>query len=363
MVIGIFTFPGAAALAIVGGSYDHGTLSPFVRVSFSHITENHCSGTVIAPTWVLTAKHCIAGWHGALSYTPEQVHIKVASTGDTFLSYSASRLVPLKGYYDDVALIETTEAIEGVQVVRYGKVPTSSTWTYRVYGYGMTEPHKFGDTPEKSKVLKFLDVALDERYGWGIDFSSPEGSACFGDSGGAVMATNPESGVQLLVAVVSSGGKLGDLYCAPGTKTTAHTVDRYFSELSKYVGVAAYESSFDDTQIVVTQSNIAKTICDKDWLQAQAVSFKEIKQSALNTGVNKTKTHTPMLNIPVLLGGTLDNSSAIWVKKTGKYSVKHKRLLDLTLNAMVCSNTITLADATAAFSGKWSLAYNRYVRQ
>ena len=120
--------------------------------------------------------------------------------------------------------------------------------------------------------------------------------------------------------------------------------------------------SSDDTQIVVTQSNIAKTICNKDWLQSQAISFKEIKESALNTGVNKTKTHTPMLNIPVLLGGTLDNSSAIWVKKTGKYSVKHKRLLDLTLNAMVCSNTITLADATAAFSGKWSLAYDRYVR-
>lgn len=366
MVIGIFTFPGAAALAIVGGSYEHGTLSPFVRVSMSEpmdsrIPESTCSGTVIAPTWVLTAKHCIAGWDGALSYTPEQMHIKVASTGDTFLSYSVSRLVPLKKY--DLALIETTEAIEGVQVVRYGKMPTASTWTYRVYGYGVTESHTFGDRPESSTVLKFLDVALDRRYRWGgIDFSSPEGSACFGDSGGAVMATNPESGVQVLVAVVSSGRRLGSLYCAPGAKTGAHTVDNTLSEISKYVGVAPDMSSLDDTQIVVTQSSIAKTICDKDWLQSQAISFKKIKQSALNTGVNKTKTHTPMLNIPVLLGGTLDNSSAIWVKKTGKYSVKHKRLLDLTLNAMVCRNTITLADATAAFSGKWSLVYDRYVR-
>ena len=358
MVIGICTFPSAAALAIVGGSYDRGTLSPFVRVST--ITENTCSGTVIAPTWVLTAKHCIAGWHGALSYTPEQVHIKVASIGDTFLSYNVSRLVPLEKY--DLALIETTEAIEGVQVVRYGKMPTASTWTYRVYGYGITESHTFGNRPGSSTVLKFLDVSLDEHHRWGIDFSSPEGSACFGDSGGAVMATNPESGVQLLVAVVSSGRMLGDLYCAPGAKTTAHTFDSTLSEISKYVGVAADMVSSDDTQIVVTQSNIAKTICNKDWLQSQAISFKEIKESALNTGVNKTKTHTPMLNIPVLLGGTLDNSSAIWVKKTGKYSVKHKRLLDLTLNTMVCSNTMTLADARAVFSGEWTEYYDFHIR-
>ena len=225
MVIGICTFPSAAALAIVGGSYDRETLSPFVRVST--ITENTCSGTVIAPTWVLTAKHCIVGWHGALSYTPEQVHIKVASTGDTFLSYNVSRLVPLEKY--DLALVETTETIEGVQVVRYGKMPTASTWTYRVYGYGITESHTFGNRPGSSTVLKFLDVSLDERHRWGIDFSSPEGSACFGDSGGAVMATNPESGVQLLVAVVSSGRMLGDLYCAPGAKTTAHTFDSTLS--------------------------------------------------------------------------------------------------------------------------------------
>lgn len=54
------------ALAIVGGAEDPSVLSPYVRLEIAtfdakweRIYEHRCSGTVIAPKWVLTAWHCM----------------------------------------------------------------------------------------------------------------------------------------------------------------------------------------------------------------------------------------------------------------------------------------------------------------
>ena len=192
MVICILAFTGTTAKAIVGGSYDYEASSPFVRVEMTKLyapgvaTIGNCSGTVIAPTWVLTAEHCVAHFDRP-SYTPDQLRVVVADVDGASLSYNVTRIVLWDKYDNDLALLETGEVLKGVQVVKYGAVPDDSTWTYRLYGYGITEsfPSTFFERPSSSKVLKFLDVSLTKNSKNYMFVSSPEGSGCHGDSGGA----------------------------------------------------------------------------------------------------------------------------------------------------------------------------------
>lgn len=69
-----------------------------------------------------------------------------------------------------------------------------------------------------------------------------------------------------------------------------------------------------------------------------------------------------MLRLLVNLGGTLANSTVLWVNKTGKYSVEQRVLLKQTLNTMVCSNALTLREVEGIFSGEWTENFHRYVR-
>lgn len=365
LAVGVFAFPGARVLAIVGGAAYHEILSPHVRISNSG-PEHNCSGTVIAPTWVLTAAHCVGG--GAY------VRVEVASVDGAFTSYGVSRVVtapyiripggmPL---LPDIALLETKAVLEGVPVAKYGTLSEeqAAIWYFKLYGYGFTEPVLSGQSGNESMsaILKSVDVLPVKDLGRGLRFVSPQGSACFGDSGGAAVATDPSSGEMIIVGVIIGGEDSSEGRCLPGKYTVVSDLNSVHDWIEQYTGVAEKINYQVSARVAVTQNNISETICTKEWSKVEAVPVAELRKSAIGAGTNKSKTHTPVLRIPVILGGTLDNSTAIWVKKTGKYSMKHRAALEKILNALVCDRVVTLYDARAVFSGEWEKHYNRYIR-
>ena len=365
LAVGVFAFPGARVLAIVGGAAYHEILSPHVRISNSG-PEHNCSGTVIAPTWVLTAAHCVGG--GAY------VRVEVASVDGAFTSYGVSRVVtapyiripggmPL---LPDIALLETKAVLEGVPVAKYGTLSEeqAAIWYFKLYGYGVTEPVLSGQSGNESMsaILKSVDVLPVKDLGRGLRFVSPQGSACFGDSGGAAVATDPSSGEMIIVGVIIGGEDSSEGRCLPGKYTVVSDLNSVHDWIEQYTGVAEKINYQVSARVAVTQNNISETICTKEWSKVEAVPVAELRKSAIEAGTNKSKTHTPVLRIPVILGGTLDNSTAIWVKKTGKYSMKHRAALEKILNALVCDRVVTLYDARAVFSGEWEKHYNRYIR-
>ena len=365
LTVGIFAFPGARVLAIVGGAAYHEILSPHVRVSRSEPLD-HCSGTVIAPTWVLTAAHCVGG--------DDYRRVEVASVDGAFTSYDVLRVVSapyirIPGempFLPDIALLETKEVLEGVPVAKYGTLSEkqAAIWYFKLYGYGVTEPVLSGQPlTAKSAVLKSIDVSLVKGLGrYILRFSSPQGSACYGDSGGAAVATDPSSGEMVIVGVIAGGEDSSKGICLPGKYTSVSGLNSVGDWIERYTGVAGKINYQVSARVAVTQNNISETICTKEWSKVEAVPVAELRKSAIGAGVNKTKTHTLVLRTPVTLGGTLDNSTAIWVKKTGKYSMKHRAALEKTLNALVCDHVVTLYDARAVFSGEWEKHYNRYIR-
>lgn len=366
LAVGVFAFPGARVLAIVGGAAYHEILSPHVRISNSG-PEHNCSGTVIAPTWVLTAAHCVGG--GAY------VRVEVASVDGAFTSYGVSRVVtapyiripggmPL---LPDIALLETKAVLEGVPVAKYGTLSEeqAAIWYFKLYGYGFTEPVLSGQSGNESMsaILKSVDVSPVKGLGrYILRLSSPQGSACFGDSGGAAVATDPSSGEMIIVGVIIGGEDSSEGRCLPGKYTVVSDLNSVHDWIEQYTGVAEKINYQVSARVAVTQNNISETICTKEWSKVEAVPVAELRKSAIGAGTNKSKTHTPVLRIPVILGGTLDNSTAIWVKKTGKYSMKHRAALEKILNALVCDRVVTLYDARAVFSGEWEKHYNRYIR-
>lgn len=374
------------ALAIVGGAEDPSVLSPYVRLEIAtfdakweRIYEHRCSGTVIAPKWVLTARHCMP-----MIRDVPYMRVTVVGADGTLMRYTVARMVGAlclrAKCFNDVALLETEETIEGVLVAKYGTLSKKqwTQWRFRQMGYGLTAPYdvRSEEPRESSPVLKYLDVSLKEsKWNRPYDrwvFSSPHGTACNGDSGGATLGINPANGETLVIGIAVSVESYGkdNILCKPGYELHVDSLEYYFDWVAQHTGVTGELNHLKDLEdpygaaqnIAVTQRNVGVTICDKEWSKTRTIPVKELRKAAIAAGLNKSKTHTPMLRLPVNLGGTLANSTVLWVNKTGKYSVKQRVLLEQTLNAMVCSNALTLREVEGIFSGEWTENFHRYVR-
>ena len=362
LALGCFTT--TKALAIVGGAAYHEILSPHVRISNSG-PEHNCSGTVIAPTWVLTAAHCVGG--GAY------VRVEVASVDGAFTSYGVSRVVtapyiripggmPL---LPDIALLETKAVLEGVPVAKYGTLSEeqAAIWYFKLYGYGFTEPVLSGQSGNESMsaILKSVDVLPVKDLGRWLRFVSPQGSACFGDSGGAAVATDPSSGEMIIVGVIIGGEDSSEGRCLPGKYTVVSDLNSVHDWIEQYTGVAEKINYQVSARVAVTQNNISETICTKAWLQQNSVSKKQVTLTALSGNLSKAGM-TPNLVVPVSLGGVNNISNIGLVSKTGKYSVATKKLFEKWLHSQVCQQRMPLTKAQSLVID-WTANFDIYYQK
>jgi secreted trypsin-like serine protease len=189
--------PGTVSPAIIDGS--NATNAPWAARLFVNGREN-CSATIIAPTWILTAEHCVADngtytFHiGSLDQTQgeEATGVEIHTHPDA-----------------DLALVELDHAVSATYSPLGNEGAVEPGDTVQVYGWGAT----CTDRPEIECQSQFLKVAnvdvtsiscSDYRGGTAVCARRGDGITAGGDSGGPMFATAPDgSYVQVGVASTS----------------------------------------------------------------------------------------------------------------------------------------------------------------
>jgi secreted trypsin-like serine protease len=213
---------GGVSPAIIGGG--NATSAPWAARLFVNGREN-CSATIIAPLWILTAQHCVAG---AGTYT-----FRVGSldqTAGTLVSAVSITQHPSV----DLALVKINKAVS----TTYAPLGTTSAvavnQTVQLYGWGATCTNQ----PEINCQSRYLKVAntvvtsvngSDYRGGVAIAVKKGNGIAAGGDSGGPMFATSPADGKYYQVGVASTSDR--------ATRSNYTAVTRYRPWIKQISGV------------------------------------------------------------------------------------------------------------------------------
>lgn len=203
-----------AVQPIIGGGYANS--GPWAARLFSNGRET-CSATIIAPTWILTAKHCVTG--GGLSFRIRSLDQHSGGTlANGVRTYTHSA---------DLALVRLDRSVPATYATlgRSGSVRVGQS--VQVYGWGATS-RCGSEATCQSRYLKVANVTVtggcgDAYGGSAICARRGDGITAGGDSGGPMMA----GGVQVGVASTSDR-----------QTTTAYTnVTAYRSWIQSVAGV------------------------------------------------------------------------------------------------------------------------------
>jgi secreted trypsin-like serine protease len=180
--------PGATPMIIGGGTASN---APWAARLFVNGRQN-CSATIIAPTYILTAKHCVSG---SGTYT-----FRIGSLDQTTGGTMATGAAITRHQTADIAIVRLTTSVSAT----YAPLGTSSDvavgQTVQVYGWGATCTGQ----PEincQSRLLKVANVNVtsvncrDYTNGVAVCASRGNGITAGGDSGGPMFASGRQVGV------------------------------------------------------------------------------------------------------------------------------------------------------------------------
>ncbi|MFE3072507.1 S1 family peptidase [Streptomyces sp. NPDC059247] len=181
---------GQSVRPIIGGGY--ASSGPWAARLYSQGRET-CSATIIAPTWILTAKHCVSG--GGLSF-------RIGSL-DQFSGGTVANGAQTYTHSSDLALVRLDRSVSTTYSPLGQPGSVSVGQGVQVYGWGATSQCG-SEINCQSRYLKVAQVTVtggctDAYGGSAICARRGDGITAGGDSGGPMMA----SGIQVGVASTS----------------------------------------------------------------------------------------------------------------------------------------------------------------
>jgi secreted trypsin-like serine protease len=168
---------------IIGGR--PATNAPWATQVVWNDTGFECSGTAVAPQWVLTARHCVN--RGDMT-----VLIGSAKLGEGEKGVVDDKIVAPTS---DLALLHLTEPVRSTYVTLADEDPKVGAIT-EIYGWGKTAPDSGPSAVLKTARVKVSSLdCMDSMQGKAICSTGINGTAYNGDSGGPQMMSGVEIGV------------------------------------------------------------------------------------------------------------------------------------------------------------------------
>jgi hypothetical protein len=236
-----------ALVAAPADAVSGGTTLPIAQAPYVAWLGAHCTGTLISPTRVLTAAHCLDGEDVA------DAQVLVGVDGNTLTSGVSRLTVPVRGYSEhpkfklsfpfahkraqdaiavnDVGLILLKRPVRGITPVRLAGARDGALEAggaaATILGYGMTAPENdtgSGGLPplQQGALSVFGGNDCEKAFPHAIETTMictadrahqapPFVMACPGDSGGPVIVQTPGGPVQ--IGVLSWGGEVMEVGC------------------------------------------------------------------------------------------------------------------------------------------------------
>jgi hypothetical protein len=280
-----------------------------------------CTATLIAPSWVITAAHCLEeeSVSNVRFYVGNDARPTAMGGAPAGNYYKAAKfeLTPAPNQYDpnslenDIALVQLQVAVPAnvatpMQFNASNLAPFEGQTAFYV-GFGQTTG--LDETGETSGLKRSTSFPISTVYATQFQSEYDGHGTCFGDSGGpAVLTIN---GVQKVVGVTSSGLACQGFNCDPcKTATLSTRVDKYATWVSSKIGAPPPDCRQDAAICACAEACGANGACDDS--VCQVATCGETYDCLYNCGQNAACQEGCLSAATAAAGDQLDAMFACW---------------------------------------------------